>query len=84
MKGLHIVTFILLIVGGLNWGVYALFGTDIGALVGGMESMVAKVIYLLVGLAAIVEILTHKKGCRACCGESKSSSMSNGQSAPMM
>ena len=60
------VAFILLVVGGLNWGLYAIAGTDIGAWVGGMDSTVAKVIYILVGLAAISEIVTHKSNCKQC------------------
>lgn len=67
MKGLHIVTCILLIVGGLNWGLVGLGGEDwnVVALLG--EGL-ARVVYVLVGLAAIVEIATHKKSCKACTG----------------
>ncbi len=70
MKGMHIAAFILLVIGGLNWLLFGLFGTDIGAWLGGMDSMIAKVIYVLVGLAAIWEIVTHKKNC-AMCGQQK-------------
>ncbi len=68
MKTLHTVAFILLIIGGLNWGIFALTGWDVGALVGGMDSMAAKVIYILVGLAAVSEAVTHKKNCKQCEG----------------
>jgi uncharacterized protein len=66
MKALHIIAFILLIVGGLNWGVWALTGWDVGQLLGGMESGAAKVVYVLVGLAAIWEVVTHKSNCKGC------------------
>ena len=47
----------LLIIGGLNWGVYALFKKDIFGLLGiGMDSSVAKVVYILVGLAALYRL----------------------------
>jgi len=46
--------------------VFAIFGTDIGALVGGMDSVFAQAIYLLVALAALYELATHKKNCRDC------------------
>lgn len=66
MKVLHIAAFILLVVGGLNWGALALTGWEVGQLFGGMDAIVSKVIYVLVGLAAVYEIATHKNSCREC------------------
>lgn len=66
MKSVHMVTFILLVVGGVNWLLFGLLGWEIGSLVGGMDSMIAKVIYILVGLSAIYELVTHKKSCKEC------------------
>ncbi len=66
MKYLHKVAFLLLLVGGLNWLAFGLFGWDVGQLLGGMDSLVARAIYILVGLAAIAEILTHKNNCKDC------------------
>jgi uncharacterized membrane protein YuzA (DUF378 family) len=60
------VTFILLVIGGLNWLLVGLFGWDISAYLGGMDSMVAKLIYILVGLSAIYEAATHKNRCKEC------------------
>ena len=60
------VAFILLVIGGLNWLAFALFHWEIGSLFGGMDMMISKVIYVLVGLAAIEEVATHKKNCRNC------------------
>ncbi len=64
MKGLHIISLILLIVGGLNWGLDAL-GYNVVELIFGAGS-IAKIVYILVALAAIYELVTHKKNCRAC------------------
>jgi len=70
MKVLHVIAFILVIVGGLNWGLVGL-GNYIGnnlnvvnLLLGstGLEDLV----YLLVGASALVLALGHKKDCRAC------------------
>ena len=72
MKGLHMVTFILLIVGGLNWLVFGLFGTELGAVLGGMGSGVSRVVYVLVGISAIIEICTHKSMCKCCSAPSSS------------
>ena len=65
-KGLHMVTFILLVIGGLNWLLVGLFQWEIGDLLGGMDSSLSRLIYILVGLSAIVELVTHKKACKMC------------------
>ncbi len=62
MKSLHMVTWILLVVGGLNWGLTA-FGYNVVGLLGSSLSMI---IYVLVGLSAIFEIVNHKNTCRNC------------------
>ncbi len=66
MKGLHKITWILLIIGGLNWLLVGLFSWDVGSLLGGMGSTASKVIYVLVGLSALVELFSHKKTCKTC------------------
>ncbi len=65
-KGLHMITFILLVIGGLNWGILALTGWEVGQIFGGMEATVSKIIYILVGLSALYELLIHKADCRLC------------------
>ncbi len=67
MKALHVTAFILVIIGGLNWLAFALFnGAEIGSILGGMDSLVSKIVYILVGLSAIYLIFTHKKACKDC------------------
>ncbi len=54
MRALNIVAQILLIIGGLNWGLVGLFQLDLVAeLFGGQTAPLARLIYVLVGLAAI-------------------------------
>ena len=65
-KGLHMVAFLFVIVGGLNWLLVGLFNWDIGMWFGGQGAMVSRVIYVLVGLSALVLLFTHKKDCKAC------------------
>ena len=65
-RGLHMVSFILLIVGGLNWLAVAVLDWELGDLFGGSSSMISRIIYILVGLAAIYEIVTHKNRCKEC------------------
>ena len=48
------IALILAIIGGLNWGSIGLFRFDlVAALFGGQTSMVSRIIYALVGLAAL-------------------------------
>ena len=53
MGGLDWVAFILVIVGGLNWGLVGLFQVDVVASVFGDMTSVARVVYTLVGLGAL-------------------------------
>ena len=82
MKALHIVTFILLVVGGLNWLLVGLFGWDVGYFFGGMDALLSRAVYVLVGLSAIVVFFGHKKDCRMCMGGS-SSGMGSSSGSPM-
>lgn len=61
------ISFILLVVGGLNWGLSALGYNLVNMLLGGWP-MVEKVVYLLVGVAAVLEVVTHKGNCKMCQG----------------
>jgi len=65
-KTLHSITFFLLVIGGIDWFLYVL-GYEIGTLfLGGMHSTPATVVYVLVGLAALYQLVTHKKDCKIC------------------
>lgn len=66
MRGFHIVTFTLMVIAGLNWLIFGLFGWDVGQIFGGMDATVSKVIYVLVGLATVYELAMHSKHCKMC------------------
>ncbi|WP_058309058.1 DUF378 domain-containing protein [Gracilibacillus massiliensis] len=54
MKNLNIIALILLIVGGLNWLLVGLFQFDlVAAIFGGEDAILARIIYIVVGLCAI-------------------------------
>lgn len=59
---LHKVTYVLVLIGGLNWGLEVL-GFGIGNY---LPAMVSTIVYALVGLSAVYEIFTHKAVCKAC------------------
>ena len=64
MKALHMVAFLLVVVGALNWLLVGLFGWEIGQWFGGQGAMLSRIIYVLVGLSALVLLFTHKKDCK--------------------
>lgn len=66
MKGFHMLAWTLLIIGGLNWLLVGLLKWDVGMLFGGQDMMLSRVIYILVGLSALVELFTHKASCKQC------------------
>ena len=61
MKAIGMVTIILLAVGGLNWGLVAVADFDLVAALFGMgfgeTSALTKIVYGLVGLAAVYQLL---------------------------
>ena len=54
LKTISKISLILCIIGGINWGFIGLFQFDIVAWVfGGQDSLISRVIYFVIGLAAI-------------------------------
>ncbi len=52
-NGLGKLAFILLIIGGLNWGLVGALNFDLVAMLLGDMTVAAKVVYVLVGLSAL-------------------------------
>ena len=65
MKSLHGIAFVLVIIGGLNWGLVAFGYNLVSSLLGGWP-MVMNAVYILVGLSAIYLAVTHKRDCKFC------------------
>jgi hypothetical protein len=65
MNAVDWISMVLLIIGGLNWGAVGLFGLDVIANVFGEGTAIARVIYTLVGLAALYSIYTASKMSRS-------------------
>ncbi|NGX58203.1 MAG: hypothetical protein K940chlam3_01108 [Chlamydiae bacterium] len=57
MKYLDLIVVILLIIGGLNWGLVGLFDFNLVSFIFGV-TIIAKIIYIVVGLAAVYKIFT--------------------------
>lgn len=57
MTVLNKVTLLLLIVGGLNWGLVGLLNFDLVATLFGEMSLVSRIVYSLVGLSAVWQLI---------------------------
>jgi len=71
MKNLHMVAWILVMVGALNWGLLGVgdfLGGDwnVVAMLLGNWPPVESLVYVLVGAAAVYELISHKGNCRNC------------------
>ena len=56
MRPLNLITLVLLIVGGLNWGLVGLLGFDLVAALFGEMSLLSRIVYALVGVSALVQL----------------------------
>lgn len=53
MKAINVIALVLLIVGGLNWGLVGLFSFDLVAAIFGAGTTLARIVYVLVGVSAL-------------------------------
>ena len=62
MKSLDMIALLLVIIGGINWLLVGLFNWDlVGGIFGGMDAPIARIVYVLVGIAAIYCLTLFKK-----------------------
>jgi uncharacterized membrane protein YuzA (DUF378 family) len=57
MKIVNVLTLVLVIVGGLNWGLVGLFDFDLVARLFGAGSTLSRAVYILVGLSAVWQLV---------------------------
>ena len=63
MKALNVVTLILVIIGGINWGLVGVAQIDlVAAIFGGQDALLARIVYVLVGLSALWQIVPLVRG----------------------
>lgn len=58
MRTFDIVAAVLLVVGGLNWGLVGFLNFDLVAALFGAGSPLARIVYGLVGIAAVYQVVT--------------------------
>ncbi len=62
MRTLNSIVLALIIIGAINWGSIGLFNVDLVATIfGGADSMLSKIIYILVGLSGLWAFSFFKK-----------------------
>ncbi|NTW15605.1 MAG: DUF378 domain-containing protein [Candidatus Moranbacteria bacterium] len=63
LSTMDLVAIVLLVVGGLNWGLVGLFGFDLVAAVFGDMSVLSRIVYVVVGASAVyVAVMSAKLG----------------------
>jgi uncharacterized membrane protein YuzA (DUF378 family) len=62
MRPVNTITLVLLIVGGLNWGLVGLFDFDLVTALFGEMSALSRIVYSLVGLSALSQLVPLFRG----------------------
>ena len=57
MKPLNLITLVLVIIGGLNWGLVGLLSFDLVAALFGAGSILSRAVYVVVGLSAVWQLI---------------------------
>ena len=60
MKTLDTILAVLLVIGGLNWGLVGLFSFDLVKTILGDMTLLSRVVYMLVGVSAVYQALQWK------------------------
>ncbi len=66
MKALHMLSFALVVVGAVNWGLVGLLDMNlVSSLLGSMPS-IEMLVYILVGVSGVYLAATHMNDCKVC------------------
>lgn len=60
------IALILVIIGGLNWGLIGLFNFNLVGLIFGEMTILSRIIYIVVGLASLYTIYFFAKKAKSC------------------
>jgi uncharacterized membrane protein YuzA (DUF378 family) len=60
MKSMDVVVAVLLVVGGLNWGLVGLLHFNLVATLLGDATMLSRLVYMVVGLCALYQVIQWK------------------------
>ena len=62
MKAINLITLMLVIVGGVNWGLVGLFDFNLVSAIFGDMTLLSRIVYVLVGLSALWQIIPLVRG----------------------
>lgn len=65
MKTLYTISFVLLVIGGLNWLLEG-FNWNLVEAIFGAGTTITKIVYIIVGLATLIVIFARKGICKNC------------------
>jgi len=65
MKALNLITLVLVIVGGLNWGLVGMFDFNLVAAIFGDGSTLSRIVYVLVGISAVCQLIPLSQAFRS-------------------
>ena len=68
-KGMHRVSFLLVVICAINWGLIGLFEFNLVGLILSAVPAIERIVYVLIGLAGVYLLMTHKHDCRTCTEE---------------
>ncbi len=57
MKALNLITLVLVIIGGINWGLVGAADFNLVAAIFGDQTALSRIVYVLVGLSALWQIM---------------------------
>lgn len=64
LDGIGWIALVLVVVGGLNWGLVALFEFDLVAAIFGDMSVLSRIVYIVVAIAAVYTIIMAAISCK--------------------
>jgi hypothetical protein len=73
VKALNLITLVLVIVGGFNWGLVGAFDFNLVATLFGEGSALSRIVYILVGLSALWQLVPLFRGAQV--GETRAQAM---------
>lgn len=60
MYFLRLLTYALVIIGAINWGLVGFFGVDIVSAIFGEMSLLARFVYVAIGLSALILLVVNR------------------------
>lgn len=65
MKYLQYITYSLIIIGALNWGMIGLFNIDVVSSIFGQMNLITRFVFTLVGLAGLINLILELTVCKS-------------------